>query len=173
MNRIIIRDVLISDLPDIVALNEHAVPAVNSVDEGFMRTSMDRAAYFRVVEQSAQPGRVAGFMIGYTPEASYESENFQWFKGHYPSFVYIDRIVIAPFAQRMGIGTALYDNISRFASETTGTVTCEVNIRPRNDDSLAFHAHCGFREVGTQETKGGTVAVSLLVKELAPASAAH
>ena len=43
---------------------------------------------------------------------------------------------------------------------------CEVNLRPRNERSLAFHAAIGFREVGRQDTDGGNKHVSLLALDL-------
>jgi predicted GNAT superfamily acetyltransferase len=43
---------------------------------------------------------------------------------------------------------------------------CEVNVRPRNDASLAFHEAIGFREVGQQDTDGGAKRVSLLALDL-------
>lgn len=154
------------DIPAILALNEAAVPAVNSVDHDFMAWSIREAAFFQVACTSVQDD-ILGFMIGHTPGVTYASENFQWFCAHYPSFVYVDRIVVAPRAKRMGVGTALYDAVSTVAHELDcPAVTCEVNTRPRNDDSLAFHHRYGFHEVGAQETKNGTVAVSLLLKDL-------
>jgi hypothetical protein len=41
-------------------------------------------------------------------------------------------------------------------------VTAEVNMEPPNPGSLAFHHRLGFREVGQQDTYGGSVRVSLL-----------
>ena len=45
-----------------------------------------------------------------------------------------------------------------------GEVTCEVNLEPPNPASLAFHARLGFRQVGEQVTKGGSVRVALLAR---------
>lgn len=166
-NRIVIRDVQSQDLNTVLHLNEGAVPAVNSVGLNFMHWSMENACYFRVAERiTPTSSHILGFMIGHAPDVSYDSENFTWFKNHFSTFVYVDRIVIAPNAKRLGIGTALYDDVAEFTREKTRILTCEVNTRPRNDDSLAFHHRYGFHEVGTQETKGGSVAVSLLLKEL-------
>jgi predicted GNAT superfamily acetyltransferase len=47
---------------------------------------------------------------------------------------------------------------------------CEVNVRPRNETSLAFHEAIGFREVGQQDTDGGTKRVSLLALDLRPSA---
>lgn len=50
-------------------------------------------------------------------------------------------------------------------------VTCEVNIRPPNPESLAFHDRQGFVEVGTQETEDGRKTVSLRAKSLLESAA--
>jgi predicted GNAT superfamily acetyltransferase len=47
-------------------------------------------------------------------------------------------------------------------------MVCDVNIEPRNDASLAFHAARGYREVG-RLAHGSVKAVALLSKELAAA----
>ena len=58
-----------------------------------------------------------------------------------------------------------YDEVERRAD--AAWFTLEVNLRPRNDGSLAFHDRLGFVEVGQQETDYGTL-VSLMAKPLSP-----
>jgi hypothetical protein len=43
---------------------------------------------------------------------------------------------------------------------------CEVNLVPPNPDSMDFHLHVGFRQVGTLETSGGAKKVAMLVKKI-------
>jgi len=45
-------------------------------------------------------------------------------------------------------------------------ITCEVNLKPKNDESLLFHKKYGFEQVGTQETDGGKKEVSLMVYKI-------
>ena len=42
------------------------------------------------------------------------------------------------------------------------SITCEVNIRPKNKGSMLFHKKFGFIEAGTQKTDGGKKEVSLM-----------
>ena len=45
-------------------------------------------------------------------------------------------------------------------------MTCEVNLEPPNPESLAFHDRLGFGRVGEQATKGGSVVVALLSRDV-------
>jgi predicted GNAT superfamily acetyltransferase len=53
------------------------------------------------------------------------------------------------------------------AAAPFGRMVCDVNIAPRNDASLAFHAARGYREVG-RLAHGSAKTVALMSKELAP-----
>ena len=69
-------------------------------------------------------------------------------------------------ARRRGVAGSLYRDFFHFASTRTGLVTCEVNTRPPNPESMSFHQSFGFRQVGTQETDGGAKTVSLMGVDL-------
>jgi predicted GNAT superfamily acetyltransferase len=102
------------------------------------------------------------------PGTAYGSGNYRWFEERYDRFVYLDRIAIAPAFQRRGLGRRFYDEVERLAAERcpgAEQFTLEVNLRPRNDTSLAFHEALGFVEVGQRETGYGTL-VSLMSKPL-------
>lgn len=160
---VFIRDVAEADLAGIRGLNEASVPHVNSISHDDFRWFADNAAYFRVVEAE---GNLAGFLIGLTPGIPYDSANYRWFERAYSNFVYVDRIVVDGSARRGGVGSALYDDIIAFGKRIAPMLTCEVNLRPRNDISLAFHEKFGFQEVGTQDTDGGSKTVSLMTRDL-------
>ena len=156
-----IRDVKEQDLEAVLALNEAAVPHVNSIPMAQLETFRQEAAYFRV---ALVDGAVAACLVGLTPDADYGSLNFQWFKARYDDFAYVDRIAVAEYARRLGLGSALYAD---FEGRFTGRVprlACEVNLEPPNEVSMAFHRRHGFVQVGTQPADGKIVA--LLVKEL-------
>ena len=102
------------------------------------------------------------------PDADYGSGNFVWFRERYESFVYLDRVAISPTFQRRGIGRALYDEVERLVVERmphAAEFCLEVNVRPRNDTSLAFHDALGFVEVAQRETDYGA-RVSMMTKRL-------
>lgn len=158
-----VRDVQTADFPLLLAWNEAEVPHVNSVPSALFEWFAEDAAYFRVACIDDEP---AGFLTGLQPGLPHTSTYYRWFGSHYADFLYIDRIVVAPTHRQAGVASALYRDIAGFGQDRTTMLACEVNLRPRNDPSLAFHQRMGFRSIGTLETEGGAKVVSLLVKPL-------
>ena len=152
-----------TDLPHILKLNKAAIPAVNLLSESEIRNLFSQAEYFHSLWLKKE---VIGFLIGLGPGANYNSPNYRWFELRYDRFLYIDRIVIDPTHQGLGYGRMFYDNLRKSAGQQFSKITCEVNLRPKNESSLGFHQSFGFRQVGTQETEGGTKQVSLMVYEM-------
>jgi predicted GNAT superfamily acetyltransferase len=158
-----IRDVRDSDLGAVHAINEAAVPHVNSISAERFREFTRQAAYFRVALLDAE---VAGYLVAFAPAAGYDSLNFLWFRERYGDFIYIDRIAVAENARRHRVASALYRDFFHFARSRTRLITCEVNTRPVNAGSMLFHQRFGFQPVGTQETDGGDKTVCLMAVEL-------
>ena len=158
-----IRDVRDDELDAVLSLNEASIPAVNSISIGQMRWFREHAAYFRV---GVDDDRLGAFLIGMRPGTGYDSLNYTWFCKHYDDFGYIDRIAVADHARRLGLATRLYDDFRSTLPDTVDVMTCEVNLKPPNESSMAFHRRLGFTQVGTQETEGGTKQVALLEKKL-------
>ncbi len=153
-----------ADLDALVAVNDGAYPAVpiTSASELAELVAMSRLALV------ADDGAVAGFVVALAPGRRYASENYAWFSARSQDFVYVDRIVLHPRLQGQGVGPRLYAAVEDAARADGATeITCEVNVRPPNPGSLAFHARLGFTEVGRQTTKGGATEVALLAKPVA------
>ncbi|KTF30896.1 GNAT family N-acetyltransferase, partial [Xanthomonas vesicatoria] len=88
-------------------------------------------------------------LIALDQSAAYANANFAWLAERFTRFVYVDRIVIAARAQRRGLAAQLYDDLIRSArAAAQPRVVCEVNLRPPNPASLAFHRQLGFVPVG-------------------------
>lgn len=90
-------------------------------------------------------GQLEGFLLGFGPGSGYDSPNYRWFAARLATFAYVDRVVVAPFAQGRGLARALY---AEFAARLPGPLVCEVNSEPPNPGSDAFHARLGFSEMG-------------------------
>jgi uncharacterized protein len=164
-----LREYRSEDLPAIHAINESAYPAVATETVEALGHIADESLIALVAEID---GEIAGFCLVLGPGAEYDSLNYVWFAAHFSDFVYLDRIAISPAFRRRGIGRDMYAEVERLAAERRPSAkefTLEVNLRPRNPESLAFHAQLGFVEVGQQETPYGA-RVSMLAKDLAPAA---
>ena len=151
-----IRDVDHQILSEVLNLNEQAVPAVNSLEMETIAWFAQTATYFRVAEIA---DHLAGFLIAIAPDTDYPSHYFAWFCQHYTKFFYIDRVVVADWARRRGVGWALYEDIEQYAGESSYSLAADVYSQPPNDISLAFHRRYGFEKVGSQlvEQDGKTV----------------
>jgi len=157
-----IRESVPSDLPAALALNNANVPELNELDA----TELGRLVRESVLSLTAEvDGAFAGFCILFAPDAPYQSLNYQWFSRTYDDFVYLDRIAVHPDFRRYGIGRAFYAAVVDRFTGRFPLLCCEVNVRPRNEPSLAFHHAVGFREVGQQDTDHGK-RVSLLALPL-------
>ncbi len=156
-----LRDVTERDLDNVLHLNERSVPAVNSLSGERLRKLKREAEYFRLAECSS---RIAGFLLCLAAGADYDSPNFRWLSERYEDFLYIDRVAVAPGFHRRGIARALYGDAAAACSERFRLIACEVNLRPRNDASLAFHERLGFLPVGTWDH--GRVEVQYMARAL-------
>jgi predicted GNAT superfamily acetyltransferase len=148
------------DLPHIHNLNQGALPAVSSITINDMTQFLEMADYFRVIKVK---NNIAGFLIALAPGKNYQSPNYKWFEKKYSQFMYVDRIVIDPSCQNKGLGLAFYDDLEIFCQRYAPIITCEVNLKPKNEGSLIFHKKYGFEQVGTQKTECGKKEVSLMV----------
>lgn len=115
-------------------------------------SELDMAALTKLVDQAFHVGALGegadGFVIALEPGADYDSPNYRYFEAKFERFAYVDRIVVNTDAQGKGIGRALYEGLFAAAREAGHErVTCEVNIKPANPKSLAFHEKMGFEVI--------------------------
>jgi uncharacterized protein len=112
-------------------------------------------------------GEVDAFILALDQDAPYDSPNFLWFRDRYPRFIYVDRIAVASSARGLGYARALYDDLFDHAARAGHTrVVCEVNSRPPNPQSDAFHAALGFAEVGSASIHNDSKTVRYLMRAL-------
>lgn len=161
----LLREYRTHDLERVHAINQGEVPAVGTESADDFAHIAAESVIALVAEVDAE---IVGFCLVLAPGADYDSGNYRWFSERYDDFVYLDRVAIPPAFQRLGIGAALYAEVERLTAErrpSAAWFTLEVNLRPRNDTSLAFHDRLGFVEVGQRETGYGAL-VSLMAKPL-------
>ncbi len=167
VKRVVLREYTVDDLTAIHAINEAEVPAVGAEAPDVLGHIASESV-IALVATDDETGEIGGFCLVLEPGAAYHSGNYRWFSERYVDFIYLDRVAIRPAYQRRGLGRALYSEVERLAAErrpSADQFTLEVNLRPRNERSLAFHAELGFGEVGRRETEYGAL-VSLMAKPL-------
>ncbi len=163
-----LRPIEAADLPSVVELNDAAFPAVPITSPDEMAALLALAG-FTLAAVDETDGSLLAFLVGMRPGSAYASENYRFFETRGSDSLYVDRIVVAEASRGRRIGQELYAAVFELArSEGRAEVTCEVNLDPPNPGSLAFHARLGFRRVGEQATKGGSVTVALLAAPVAP-----
>lgn len=141
-----------ADLPAVLHLNQNAMPLVNSLTPAKLAELVEMAAVARLANND---GAVAGFVLALPHTAPYASQFFGWFNQRYPDFLYIDRIVVADWARRQGIGLALLAQTAEWAS--LHRLTLASDLYADNEPSLAFHLKFGFEPVGRQQIDEKTV----------------
>jgi len=143
----------------ILALNEAAVHALSPLTRVRLEHVHAHAARHTVVVDAH---RVVAFLLAFASGAPYDSVNYRWFDRRWADFLYVDRVVVAPEAQRRGLAALLYRDLFAAAAERGfAQVVCEFDVDPPNPASQAFHRRFGFVEVGRQRIAGGRKQVSL------------
>lgn len=141
--------------------------AILPLDAARVRRFHETAEYFRVAERD---GNLAGFLVGFGSHSDHDSCNFAWFQQRYPSFFYIDRIVVASRRRGGGVGRAFYADVQSYAELRYPQMACEVFLDHGADAALLFHGSFGFREVGQNTMSnadgGADVRTSMLLKDL-------
>jgi uncharacterized protein len=157
-----LRPISDSDISTVLALNAADVAALSPLDHERLTLLRKQAAHALVAEAA---GQVVGFVLTFAPGSAYDSDNFAWFSRRYGGgFLYLDRIVVDPAYRRRGIGGRVYEALEDEA-RAYGRLVCEVNSKPPNDGSLAFHAARGYVEVGHLQHGPDKVTV-MLCKDL-------
>ena len=156
-----VRELERTDWPAVLTLNEASVRELSPIDEPRLQYILELAHAALVVERE---GELAAFAIAIAPGAPYDSANYAWFAERYERFLYLDRIAVGAAHRRHGLGALLYDAMEE-AARPFGQMVCDVNVKPRNDASLGFHAARGYEDVGRLE-HGDVKTVALMRKQL-------
>lgn len=155
-----------ADAAAVLALNNASVPHVNALDADALAQIVAMSAHYTVAEDAEG---ILGFVLCIPAGRSYWSDNYRWFGERYDDFLYLDRVAVAARAQRRGVGRALYAAMHRAVRGGWPRVALEVNLRPPNPVSVAFHEAMGYSAVGIREYADGANAVQMFIKELASA----
>jgi uncharacterized protein len=151
------------DFPAELALNEESVHLLAPLTPQRLVELHRKASLHWVLEER---GRVVGFVLAFREGIEHDSVNYRWFAERYPSFLYVDRVVVGSDSRGMGTGSRLYEELFAHALATgVEQVAAEFDVDPPNEASARFHARFGFHEVGRQVVPYGMKEVSLQISE--------
>jgi hypothetical protein len=154
-----------SDVTAVTELNNAASPAVNVLSEPEVHSLFTMCDVALVASDHKK--NLLAFLLSLGGGQPYESENYSWFESRGGRHQYIDRIVVSPGAKGTGVGRAMYESVFERARERGASeITAEVNVNPPNPGSIAFHERLGFRQLIEKDTRGGTVRVALLARDV-------
>ena len=153
-----------ADREAIARINREGQPGVNPMSAEEIDACLARATLFCVAESAGDP---CGYLLAFGAGFAAIGDEYAWFSARHAAFLYVDQIAVARAAWGQGVAAALYAELARAArARGIAQLVCEVNLRPPNPRSLAFHARQGFREVGRLEVSDGRQ-VALLERTLA------
>ena len=156
-----IRDAEERDFSAVLALNKGSVHVLAPMTRERLEKLHHRASLHLVLEER---GEVVAFVLAFREGIEHDSVNYRWFAERYPSFLYVDRVVVAPDARSRGVGSTLYEQLFAYARETdVEWVAAEFDVDPPNPASAGFHARFGFHEVGRQVVPYGMKEVSMQI----------
>ena len=141
---------------------------LSALDDDRLDYILERASYQRQIRDGA------GVLLGYAHDVDYpDHKNISWLRDHADSerggdsFFYIDRVIIARNAQGKSLGRQLYEDVARFARKRGhNRLVCEVNTKPNNPNSHAFHLAMRFEAIGEAEYPDYKAAVRYYEKRL-------
>lgn len=163
MTAVQVRDATAADAAAVLALNNANTPHVNALTTEEFSWLATHAAYYRVATDASG---VVGFALCLAAGLDYWSENYRWFAARYSAFLYLDRVVVASHVRRMGVGRALYADLHAMVAGRWPRVTLEVNLRPPNSGSVAFHEALGYEAVGVRTYDDGEHSVQMYCRPL-------
>lgn len=136
-------------------LNQQNTPEVGDVSdiENFKQL-IKFSEYILLAEKES---KLIGFMLCMKQDQNYQSKNYLYLSNKFSEFLYVDRIAIGKKYRRLGIGKAMYEKIIEAANLKRVPLLCEVNTKPKNGPSLAFHKYLGFEEIGKNNFEDSSV----------------
>ncbi len=126
-------------LDKVIARNQEVVAVTSPLDRDSLQALIDVAML-----ALAEP-KTGSFLLALGPNAAHEGANYVWLQQRLLRFAYVDRIVVAPEARGQGLARRFYAALEQAARERDLLMmTCEVNCKPDNPVSHAFHKALGF-----------------------------
>ncbi|MEM7260003.1 MAG: GNAT family N-acetyltransferase [Pseudomonadota bacterium] len=155
----VFREYTDTDEPLLLRLNQAVVDLTSPLDSARLQQMRAQGCQITIAEHD---GNTIGLSLCFTDGSDYDSTNYQWFNQRIKQFLYIDRIIVAEESRGMGAGQHFYAQLkAQAAQHGLHWLAAEINSKPPNTASLAFHRKQGFVETGVQSMGDKSVSMQL------------
>jgi predicted GNAT superfamily acetyltransferase len=153
-----------SDAPQVLRVNASGRPGVARLDDAELARLLSLPNEHLV---ATDEGAAFAYALAFHRAAPYDGEEFRVLRSALTQpFIYIDQVAVAAGSRGRGMGRALYAELERIAYQhKIRVLCCEVNSRPANPASLAFHQRMGFEFLASLAVSDGRE-VELLTRTL-------
>jgi predicted GNAT superfamily acetyltransferase len=147
----------------ILRLNQTFVHWLSPLNETELKALLSVATYTKQINNAE------GVLIGYPHDVDYDDKNLAWLRPRFDSFHYIDRVIIDDRARGQQLAHKLYQDFEEEARHLgLSRLVYEVNIKPDNPRSHAFHLKQGFHALEDVEYPEWNAALRYYEKPLLP-----
>ncbi len=136
-------------------INQENIPEVGGLAD--INDFNDRVSWSSNVFVYKYEDVIKAFVLCMREGMPYKSPNYEYISSNFKKFLYVDRIAVQEKFRRQGIAEEIYTTVINEGKRNGLDVLCEVNTRPSNEPSLAFHRKMGFEEIGTNEFEKNSV----------------
>ena len=136
-------------------INQENVPELGGLSE--LEDFWARVNWSEVIFVYKYEDVIKAFVLCMREGQTYNSPNYEYISSHFNKFLYVDRIAVQKQFRRKGIAEKIYTKVIDKGKENNLDVLCEVNTKPSNKTSMAFHKKMGFEEIGTNDFEKNSV----------------
>ena len=136
-------------------INQENVPELGGLSE--LEDFWARVNWSEVIFVYKYEDVIKAFVLCMREGQTYNSPNYKYISNRFNKFLYVDRIAVQEQFRRKGIAEKIYTKVIDKGKENDLDILCEVNTKPSNKTSMAFHNKMGFEEIGTNDFEKNSV----------------
>ena len=143
------------EVKEMHVINQENVPELGGLSE--LEDFWARVNWSKVIFVYKYEDVIKAFVLCMREGQTYNSPNYEYISSRFNKFLYVDRIAVQKQFRRKGIAEKIYTKVIDKGKENNLDVLCEVNTKPSNKTSMAFHNKMGFEEIGTNDFEKNSV----------------
>ena len=143
------------EVKEMHVINQENVPELGGLSE--LEDFWARVNWSEVIFVYKYEDVIKAFVLCMREGQTYNSPNYEYISNRFNKFLYVDRIAVQEQFRRKGIAEKIYSKVIDKGKENNLDILCEVNTKPSNETSMAFHNKMGFEEIGTNDFEKNSV----------------